>query len=350
MAEWSFSCGSQVTGYLYVAENWNNSTQVSYHIRLRYYKSGGAYNNVGDANWNGNVGGVTGSGNWTYSSATGWTTLWEFDYTYGKDANGNLTINCYGYINGANGSLFGAGSTSQNISPARIGIAPTISTASVTNRTSTTATLNMTVTSIGLGTSVTTDRMYYKRTIDASWTSTSDLSGTGSKAFNISSLEPNRAYHYLARAINNNGDTRNLPASYPSASYVFYTLPRAATIGTIIPDATTATVPYTQATDGAAYAITTNYRIKTAGGAYGAWTPATGGTISLTGLTPATDYVIQTQSSSTAGNTDGAEYNFTTLPAAKLVYSDGTVVNAIPRVVKSGEATVMANVNIVGPA
>lgn len=128
------------------------------------------------------------------------------------------------------------------------------------------------------------------------------------------------------------------------------TLPLAPVIGTVVPLATTATVPTTIDVGGGKYTITKQYRIQeTTGGTWSAWTTYAGDDIALTGLTPFTSYDIQVQSVTTAGTTVGSTTTFTTLPAGKLVYSDGSVVNAIPRVVRDGEPTVMVNVNIIEP-
>lgn len=208
MAEWGFSLGTQGTGYLYVAENWNSPTQVSLHVRLRFYKVGGAYNNAGDSNWNGNVGGVTGSGNFNWGSSSPLNiTLWEFDYTYGKDANGYINVGCYGYINGANSPYAGAGSTSQTYTPARIGVAPTISSLTADTIKPTTARLGVEISSHGLGTS-TTFTMYYKLTTAGGWTSAGSQADVGGYNYwNLSGLKPGKNYQYYVTAVNNNGDT-----------------------------------------------------------------------------------------------------------------------------------------------
>lgn len=236
MAQWSFSLGSAATGYLTVTENWNSSTQVSLHIRVWVQKSGSWFSNSGGS-WNANIGGQTGSGGFNYAGGNQTYTLWETDRTYNKDANGYVNIGCYAYINGDNSPGVGAGSTNQTYSPARVPNPPTIASATATNVSVVSATINMNVSSVGLGTSV-LQRMFYKKTTDASWTQVSyDQAGTGTKSWDITGLVPATSYHFLARAINNNGDTRDLPATYPSESYKFTTLPApnvsAATLGII---------------------------------------------------------------------------------------------------------------------
>jgi hypothetical protein len=210
MAEWGFSLGTAATGYLYVAENWNTSTQVSLHVRLRFYKTGGSFNNAGDANWNGNVGGVTGSGNFNWGSSNPLNlTLWEFDYTYNKDANGNINVSCYGYIDGRNNPYANAGSTSQTYTPARIGIAPTLATPTADTIKPTSFRLGGNATSNGLGTS-TTLTMYYRLQGGGSWINAgakTDVAGVS--YWTITGLKPGKTYEYYYSGANNNGDTAN---------------------------------------------------------------------------------------------------------------------------------------------
>lgn len=203
-----FSLGSSGTGRLETWENWNASTQTSFHYKLQAEIRNGAYNAVGDASWNGTLaGGHVGSGNWTYTS-NGWRTLREFDVTINKDANGNLTINTYGYINGANGGTVGAGSTNWNISPARIGVAPTITGISADTIKQTSARLGTEISSFGLGTIAAT-RIYYRIQGSGSvWSQTADANDTaGYNYFTVTSLKPNKTYEYFARWWNNNNDT-----------------------------------------------------------------------------------------------------------------------------------------------
>ena len=231
MADWGM--GTYGTGRLEVWENWNSSTQVSLHYKLQAY-TGNAWNYGPGPTWNGNMaGGYVGSGAWSYTNNKGWQTLRELDVTFNKDANGNLGVSIYGYINGDNSPYVTSGSASWTHYPARIGVAPTIASCTATNVGVTTATINMNATDFGLGTSV-TQRMFYKKTTDASWTQVSDQTGTGAKSWNLTGLQPATSYHILARAVNNNGDTGNLPSSYPSGSYMFTTLPAPANSRTMM--------------------------------------------------------------------------------------------------------------------
>lgn len=213
-----FGMGSLGTGHLTVSQNWNSSTQVSYHVRLWCTTSGGAYNYGPGPTWNGNAGGVGGSGNWSYSG-NGDHVVWEFDHTYNKDANGNGTWNFYGYMNGANSPYVTSGSTSFNMSPARIGIAPSISSIIVDSIKPTSARLGGEISSVGLGTSATWV-MYYRLQGSGSWIS---LGAQGDAAgYNYwypSGLKPGKTYEFYAQCYNNNGDNAN------SSVYTFKTQP-----------------------------------------------------------------------------------------------------------------------------
>lgn len=343
MPQWGFSLGSAGTGYVNVTENWNSSSQVSLNVRVFLTKSGGWYNGTSGPNWNANIGGVAGSGNFTYSAGTHEITFWHFNHTYNKDANGNINIGVYGYINGDNAPGVGAGSTSQNYSPARIGQAPGGRASSVDTITVTSARLGAKHDNNGRGTS-SANRSYWRLNNAGGWSQTADNGGTGWKYRTVTTLASNSMYGRFSRHWNNNGDTADTGVA------TFATLPAAATAGVITFLATTASIPTTQATGGGFHAITKQYRLKQGADAWGAWTTFAPTTIELSGLLPNTDYQLELRSTTSAGTTTNATtYNFTTLPAGKLVYSDGSVVNAIPRVVVDSEPTVMVNINIIEP-
>lgn len=158
-------------------------------------------------------------------------------------------------------------------------------------------------------------------------------------------LTPNDEYWFRGWQSNGAG-----LSSYQGSTRTAVTLPNAPVLGTPVPVATTCTIPTTIDVGGGKYTITKNYRIRETGGAWGSWTAYAGDNIEATGLLPNTEYEVQVQSVTTAGTTDGGTTTFTTLPAGKLIYSDGSVVNAIPRVVRDGEPTAMVNVNIVEPS
>lgn len=71
-----------------------------------------------------------------------------------------------------------------------------------------------------------------------------------------------------------------------------------------------------------------------------------GGTfdITVTGLLPSTDYEYRTVVTTTAGSKTGDTNTATTLPAAKLVYPDGTVKNAVPHLIRPDGSVEMVQV------
>jgi hypothetical protein len=217
MAQQDFGLGSDGTGHLSVTQNWNSSTQVSYHVRLWATLVGSPYDSSGPS-WNGNAGGVGGSGGWGYSGA-GTYNLWEFDYTYNKDANGYGTWNFYGYIDGNNSPYVVAGSTNFNMSPARIGVAPSISSITVDSIKTTSARLGAELSSVGLGTSANWE-MFYRLQGSGTWISLGQQGdAAGYNYWNVTGLQPGKTYEYYANCWNNNGDNAS------SATYNFKTLP-----------------------------------------------------------------------------------------------------------------------------
>jgi hypothetical protein len=205
MAQQDFGMGSYGTGHLSVNENWNSSTQVSYHVRLWATTGGGSYNAGPGPTWNGNAGGVTGSGGWSFGG-NGDYNLWEFDYTYNKDANGYGNWNFYGYIDGNDAPYISAGSTNFNMSPGRIGIAPSISSLTVDSIKTTSARLGAELSSVGLGTSANWE-MFYRLQGSGTWISLG-IQGdvNGYNYWNVSGLTPGKTYEYMANCTNNNGD------------------------------------------------------------------------------------------------------------------------------------------------
>lgn len=222
MAQQDFGLGTYGTGHLYVAENWNNSYQVSYHVRLWATTSGGAYDTSGPS-WNGNAAGVGGSGGWTYTG-NGDHNLWEFDYTYNKDANGNWSGNFYGYIDGANSPYVGAGSTNFNMYPARIGIAPTMNNPVASNVGVTTATISGTNANNGLGTS-TTVYLRFKKSSDPD----ANYQQLQTTSWNLGNLTPGTQYTFQIYGVNNNGDTNGW-----QNTQTFTTLPAPSTSGALL--------------------------------------------------------------------------------------------------------------------
>ena len=218
-----FGMGTLATGHLTVGENWNTSTQVSYHVRLWSTTSGGAFNFGPGPTWSGNAGGVTGSGTWTYSG-NGDHVVWEFDQTYNKDANGNGTWNFSGTMNGSNSPYVVSGSTNFNMSPARIGIAPTMNNPAASSVSVATATISGTNATNGLGTG-TTVYLRYKRTADSDAT----YQQLQTTSWNLTGLQPGTSHTIQIYGVNNNGDTNGW-----QNTQTFTTLPAPATSPTLL--------------------------------------------------------------------------------------------------------------------
>lgn len=226
MAQSDFGNGSLATGHLSVNENWNSSTQVSYHIRLWLTTGGGAFDNGAGPNWNGNAGGVGGSGGFTYSG-NGDHNLWEFDWTYNKDANGYGTWNFYGYINGDNPPYVVAASTNFNMSPGRIGVAPGIAYIGADLIKPTQARLYGEITGYGLGTSANMT-MYYRLQGSGTWIDLGNQGDVGgNNNWSVTGLKPGKTYEYIMNCWNNNGDFSQ------SATQTFKTQPVSGMISVI---------------------------------------------------------------------------------------------------------------------
>lgn len=70
----------------------------------------------------------------------------------------------------------------------------------------------------------------------------------------------------------------------------------------------------------------------------------------ITGLLPNTIYERRFVTTTTAGTFEGPVIEFTTFPAAKIINSDGTVQNAIPRLINEDSTTTMVDINIIEPS
>ena len=337
-----FSLGNAGVGHIELWENWNSPDQVSVHYKLSVNKSGSWYSNSGGS-WNGNYGGVrSNSGGFNYASGNQYYVLWEEDYTFNKDANGNIGgIGAYGYINGDNSPGVGAGSGSVTIYPGRIGRAPEGIAKSVDTITNTSARFGAKQDNNGKGTS-SANRVYYRLNNTGGWSQTSDQGGTGWKYWTIT-LGQNSMYGYFSRHWNNNGDTADTGTS------TFVTLASATEVSKEIL-ATTVSFDMTATTGYYTPTTVVQYR-QTDGSPWTNSTGVTGGTpqIELTGLVPNAEYEYRLMVTTTAGTWHSTTSTFTTLPAASLVYPNGDVKNAIPRVVQPNGDVLMVNVNIVEP-
>lgn len=191
------------------------------------------------------------------------------------------------------------------------------------------------------GSNATSGSVRSYRSVNSDFSGQTYISTTDNALVNHTGLTSNTRYYFRGWAQNGGGKS-----AYHSSTNG-YTLPLSCVAGTPTVDAATASIPITQDNGGGAYAITRQYRIKQGAGDYGAWITFVGDTLNLTGLIPSTDYQVQLQSVTTAGTTVGAVTSFTTLPAAKLVYPNGDVKNAIPRTVMPNGDVAMRKVTIV---
>ena len=71
------------------------------------------------------------------------------------------------------------------------------------------------------------------------------------------------------------------------------------------------------------------------------------GTITISGLLPNTDYEYRLAADNSTGTWVGTAATIKTLPAGKLVYPNGTVKNAIPRIVRPDGSVAMVNIKLV---
>jgi hypothetical protein len=266
------------------------------------------------------------------------------DHWLGHDVNGNLSISVGSYCNAPVNDM---NHQNTGYTLPRIPAAPNI-IANVSDQiTDTTVRLGTEIDSLGHGTSAAT-RMYYKTPEAGGWTQTSDQGDVGGYNYwTITGLVSNKKYYRLARWWNNNGDTSDLPASYPSESYFFVTLANGTTtVANLL--ATTVTIN-TTATQGH-HATTSKIQYRKQGDA--TWIDTANGTgatpsFNLSGLLPNTTYEYRLAITTSAGTWNQATQTLTTLPAGKLVYPNGTVKNAIPRIVRPNGSVTMLNINLV---
>lgn len=338
----NFSLGSNGTGRLEAWENWNSSSQVSMHYKLWVTVTGSAYHGGPGPSWSGSIGGGhVGSGGWSYpGSGTRNYVLREFDVTFNKDANGYINIGIVGNINGDNAPYVGSNGTSWTHSPARIGEAPGGRARSVDTITDTSARLGAKHDNNGRGTS-SANRNYYRLDNTGSWSQTADNSGTGWKYRTVTLLS-NRMYGYFSRHWNNNGDTAD------TSTATFVTLANASESAK---DILATTVAFSLNVSQGYYTTTAKVQYRKKGDT--TWLDSGTGsgatpTINVAGLLPNTIYEYRLVVTTTAGTWEGSVQELTTLPAGKLVMPDGSVKNAITRLVfPDGTPTVMANINLI---
>lgn len=322
----------------------NNRSLIRYTIFVDRITSGSrTWSGSSNTGWNRNQGYVThwGAGSYDSTGAGRVKTIGIEDYWIYHDANGNLSLFTEGYWDALNSPYLTSGGFSGTTGITRLAKAPTGIAKSVDQITAADARLGAYQASHGHGTS-SANRNYYRLNNTGGWSQTADNSGTGWK-YRTVSLTSNSMYGYFSRHWNNNGDTADTSVS------TFVTLPAACTAGTFDVLATTAQATISQNTGNGYYSITRQYRYRIKDGTWGDWTTLASTTLSLSGLLPNTTYEVQLRSTTTAGtSTNATTYEFTTLPAGKLVYPDGSVKNAITRLVyPDATPTTMVNINLV---
>ena len=317
----------------------NNRSWVRY--KLSFLTSNGSRSGTWDYWMNVNGGRVaTNSFGGTHS---GWQTVVDSGYWHGRDANGNGSASAQGW-----GDVFyGSGDTGGSIGLTRIGRAPNIVGNTADQISDTSVRLGTEIGDYGNGTSAAT-RMYYKTPEDGSWTATSDQNDVGGYNYwTITGLVSNKKYYRLARWWNNNGDTSDLPASYPSESYFFVTLANGtATVANLL--ATTVTIN-TTATQGH-HATTSKIQYRKQGDT--TWVDTASGTgatpsFNLSGLLPNTIYEYRLAITTNAGTWTQATQTLTTLPAVKLIYPDGQVKDAVPAIVRPDGSVIMVDIKLI---
>lgn len=245
----------------------------------------------------------------------------ERNFSFNVGANDNVTDTNNGGAYGGDGMSWAGG---QTIDIPNLG-SPKGKTYFVSSTTNSAVAKNNVTTWGSYGTSDYT-RIYYSSSDTTPDTNDSYVNVSDNANKTITGLAHNTKYYFRGYQRNGGGKT-----AY-SNIVTGVTKPIAAVAGTPDVEAVSATIPVTQDNGGGAYSITKQYRLLKTGGSWGAWTTFSTN-IELTGLLPSTEYQVQVRSTTSAGTTTGGTTTFTTLPAAKLVMPDGTVLNAIPRVV-----------------
>lgn len=207
--------------------------------------------------------------------------------------------------------------------------APTGLSVSTTSRTTTTVNLNAVVGSWGTNATAGTGcRIEWKLNSASTWTNeaySTSLSHTRSK----SGLTPNTRYNLRSYAKNGGGKTAN------SSTINFDTLSSTYSAGVIDITPVSYTVKNVRVYQGQnATSTKLQYRVK--GNSTWLETGTKAGdnfTISITGLTPNTTYERRFVTTTSAGTTTNAIYEFVTKPGIKIVHPGGTVQDAIPRII-----------------
>lgn len=183
-------------------------------------------------------------------------------------------------------------------------------------------------------------RLEYKTQASSSWTNLA-WNDPGTHSRDVTGLTPNTQYNLRNHAVNGGGKSNN------GATINFYTLANATETSKAIL-ATTAS--FVLAASQGVRATTAKIQYHKQGDATWIDSPTGGGAtpaIDIDGLLPNTTYDYRLAVTTSDGTWTGAEAAFTTLPAGKIIYSDGTTKNAIPHIITPGNPATMVDVEVI---
>lgn len=285
---------------------------------------------------------IAGNGTYMNRDQNYWGASTNQTITVDKDANTTTVRQAFRRSTSSSDNGSDNWGAVQTISIPALG-APTGVTASATNITPTTVTLNASVSGWGTNaTAGTGQRIEWKKSADPTWTNEAYSTST-SHSLNKTGLDANTKYDLRSYALNGGGK----PGSSSTSNFV--TLAQATE--------TSKDVQATSATFEAAVTqgeYTTNTKVQYRAVGSGTWLDSsshTGGTptIMISGLAPATDYEYRYVVTTTAGVYTGPTRPLNTIPAGKLVMPNGDVVNAVPSLVYPNGDVKLININIIEP-
>lgn len=329
-----------------IIDCYEQSYNVAGNYSIMYWR---AYVNItsgsrtGGWDWNAYVDGTyVGGGSVSPSNWSGEHTLGSGTITVYHDANGYKTVSCSAYLD----DYYAQGTASGNVGTTPLALEPQGLTQSIGTITNTSAIATLDISGLGHGTSA-AHKCQYKLSTSGTYSDSAnqDITDLAPNTFTLSSLAPNSNYNYRQVAWNNNSDTATagagsfLTLADGSISAPSNLLATTVTLnGVITASQTSATAP------------TTKFQYRKQGDT--AWIDSTTTTslspaIAISGLLPNTTYEYRLSVTNTTGTWTSGNSTLTTLPAGKLIYPDGTVKNAIPRMIQPDGTVTMLNINII---